>query len=516
MNRELVINVSSSEIVIALLEDKQLVELRKEKKNIKFSVGDIYLAKVKKIMPGLNAAFVDVGYEKDAFLHYLDLGHHFLSFNKFLNLAVNSKQKLPALSKVQIEPDINKDGKITDVLKQGQTILVQIAKEPISTKGPRLSSEISIAGRNIVLLPFTDKVSISQKIKSQEEKVRLKRLLQSIKPKNYGVIVRTVAESKKVANFDGELRELVAKWEVALNKIRSSKPPQLIIGELKQTSAILRDMLNSSFNNIFVNDEASYLDIVDFIKTIAPEKQNIVNYYKGGLPIFEQYGIEKQIKAHFGKNVALKKGAYLIIEHTEAFHVIDVNSGNRTQSDNNQEANAIDVNLLAAEEIASQLRLRDMGGIIVIDYIDMHNYSNRQLLYERMKELMVSDRAKHHVLPLSKFGLMQITRQRVRPVMDVQVLEKCPTCGGTGKITPTIFLDTEIENNILWNIKKIKGNKLIIRVHPYLASYLTKGLFSIRVKWCFMFKKIIKIIPMSSYSYLEYHFFSNDSEIPVV
>ncbi|MCK5823004.1 MAG: Rne/Rng family ribonuclease, partial [Bacteroidales bacterium] len=409
MNRELVINVSSSEIVIALLEDKRLVELRKEKKNIQFSVGDIYLGKVKKVMPGLNAAFVNVGYEKDAFLHYLDLGHQFLSFNKFLNIAINSKQKLPAISKIKTEPDIDKEGKISDILTQGQTILVQIAKEPISTKGPRLSSEISIAGRNLVLLPFTDKVSISQKIKSQDEKVRLKRLLQSIKPKNYGVIVRTVAESKKVANFDSELRELIAKWEVALNKIKTGKPPQLIVGELKQTSAILRDMLNSSFNNIFVNDESCYNDIIDYIKTIAPEKQNIVNFYKGNLPIFEQYGVEKQVKAHFGKNVALKKGAYLIIEHTEAFHVVDVNSGNRTQSGSNQEANAVDVNLLAAEEIARQLRLRDMGGIIVIDFIDMHNFNNRQLLFDKMKELMSNDRAKHHILTLSKFGLMQIT-----------------------------------------------------------------------------------------------------------
>ena len=515
MNRELVINVSSSEIVIALLEDKRLVELRKEKKNIQFSVGDIYLGKVKKVMPGLNAAFVDVGYERDAFLHYLDLGHQFLSFNKFLKLAINSKQKLPALSKIKIEPDIDKEGKISDILTQGQTVLVQIAKEPISTKGPRLSSEISIAGRNLVLLPFTDKVSISQKIKSQDEKVRLKRLLQSIKPKNYGVIVRTVAESKKVANFDSELRELIVKWEIALNKIKTSKPPQLIIGELKQTSAIIRDMLNSSFNNIFVNDESCYLDIVDYIKTIAPEKQSIVNLYKGNLPIFEQYGVEKQIKGHFGKNVALKKGAYLIIEHTEAFHVVDVNSGNRTQSESNQEANAVDVNLLAAEEIARQLRLRDMGGIIVIDFIDMHNSNNRQLLFDKMKELMSNDRAKHHILPLSKFGLMQITRQRVRPVMDVKVLEKCPTCGGSGEITPTLFLDTEIENNILWNIKKVKGNRLTIRVHPYLAAYLNKGLFSIRLKWCFMFKKRIKIIPMSSYSYLEYHMFNKNSEIPV-
>jgi len=360
VSKELVINSSSSEVVIALLEDKNLVELNKEKNNTNFAVGDIYLGKVKKIMPGLNAAFIDVGYEKDAFLHYLDLGHQFRSLDKFLKQALDSKQRVVQISKFHLEPDIDKNGKIQQVLSEGQSILVQVAKEPISTKGPRLASEISIAGRNLVLIPFTDKISISQKIQDNEERDRLKKLIQSIKPKNFGVIVRTVAENKRVADLDLELRELVLKWEGAFVNLKN-KPPKLVLGELNRTTAILRDMLSSEFNNVYINDKTLYTETREYIKAIAPEKEKIIKHYNRNQPIFEYFGLEKQIKALFGKTVAIQKGAYLVIEHTEALHVIDVNSGNRSQSGSNQEENAIDVNSVAAFEIARQLRLRDMG-----------------------------------------------------------------------------------------------------------------------------------------------------------
>lgn len=511
MNKELVINVNPSEISIALLEDKRLVELNKEKSDTKFSVGDIYLGKVKKIMPGLNAAFINVGYERDAFLHYLDLGPQFLSLSKYLNFAITSRQKIPPLNKFKLEKDIDKDGTIADVLKEGQYLLVQIAKEPISQKGPRLSAEISIPGRNLVLMPFSDKVSISQKIESVEERNRLKKLLESIKPKNYGVIVRTVAESKKVADFDSELKELVKKWESAFRQIRNIQPPKLIIGELNRTSAILRDILNASFNNIYVNDEEAYRDLKSYIKTIAPEKEKIVKHFNGKVPIFQQYGIDKQIKAHFGKTVAIKKGAYLVIEHTEALHVIDVNSGNRSQSDSNQEENALDVNLAAVDEIARQLRLRDMGGIIVIDFIDMHVSEHKQKVYDRMKEAMSLDRAKHHILSLSKFGLMQITRQRVRPEMNISITEKCPTCGGSGEIAPSILFVDELENNLNFVVAKTKS-KILLEVHPYIAAYINKGLLSRRIKWMIKYRRKIKILPTESYSYLEYKFIDNQGQ----
>ncbi|HBS88473.1 MAG: ribonuclease G [Bacteroidetes bacterium GWF2_38_335] len=516
MSKELVIDVSATEINIALLENKRLIELNTDKSSTQFSVGDIYLGKVKKVMAGLNAAFVDVGYEKDAFLHYLDLGPQFQSLNKFIHLNLSGKQK-PVMSKFRIEPDIDKNGKISDVLSVGQYIMVQIAKEPISTKGPRLSSEISIPGRNIVLMPFSDKVTVSQKIKSDEEKKRLKKLIESIKPKNFGVIVRTVAESKKVADLDTELRYLVSKWDEAFNKLKDIKPPKLLIGEINRTSAILRDMMNADFNSIFVNHDIIYREIKDYIKTIAPEKEKIVKLYSGKVPIFEQYGIQKQIKQLFGKTVPVKAGAYLIIEHTEALHVVDVNSGNRTKSDKDQEANAIEVNVAAAEEIARQLTLRDMGGIIVVDFIDMVTNENKQLLYEKMKEFMALDRAKHHLLPLSKFGLMQITRQRVRPEMNIKNTEKCPVCMGSGEIIPSVLLVDQIENELGYYLSKNPVKKVVLKVHPYLEAYLNRGFFnSIRKQWQKKHKCKIKIVASSSLAFLQHQIVNVNEEVVTV
>ena len=507
MSNELVINVTSLEITIALLEEKKLIELTKERSNLQFSVGDVYLGKVRKIMPGLNAAFIDVGYEKDAFLHYLDLGVQYLSLNKYLNLTISKKSKPVSFQKLRVQADIPKNGKISDILKPGQSILVQISKEPISMKGPRLTSEISIAGRNLVLLPFSEKVSVSQKIEAQDERNRLKRLLLSIKPKNYGVIIRTAAEGKKVAVLDIELRMLIEKWESASEQIRGANPPKLVISELNRTSALLRDILSVSFNSIYVNDGSLHREIKEYIGTIAPEKVKIVKKYEGKIPIFEHFGINKQIKTLFGKTVSFKNGSYLIIEHTEALHVIDVNSGNRSKSGDDQETNALQVNLAAAEVIARQLRLRDLGCIIVVDFIDMITTENRQMLFEKMKEAMSADRAKHNILPLSKFGLLQITRQRVRPEMNIETIESCPTCHGTGEIAPSVLFEKEIENALRYVFKEHKFSKLTLRLHPYIAAYITKGIFSILRKWKLKFKCKIDVQAISSYSYFEYHIF---------
>lgn len=510
VNKDLIIDVSDSEVSLALLEDKQLIELNKEKRNVKFSVGDIYLGKVKKIMPGLNAAFINVGYERDAFLHYLDLGAQFRTQNKYYQTALQKQGKVPPVHKFKPEADIDKDGKITDVLTTGQTVIVQITKEPISTKGPRLASEISLAGRNLVLMPYSDKVSISSKIESTEEKNRLKALVQSIKPRNYGVIVRTVAEGKKVAVLDAELRELVHKWESAFAAVKKeTKSPKLFIGEMNRTSTILRDMLNVTFNSIHINEPTLAEDIRMYIRGIAPEKEKIIKLYKGTLPIFDHFGINKQIKGLFGKTVSFKHGAYLIIEHTEALHVIDVNSGNRSRSGNDQESNALEVNMEAAVEIARQLRLRDMGGIIVVDFIDMQSQDNKQLLYEKMKDVMSGDRTKHNILPLTKFGLMQITRQRVRPEMNIITNEKCPSCQGTGEAKPTILFTDELEQSLSALVDKIKTRKVILNVHPFVASYLTKGLIPIYRRWNFKYKLRLKVQAVTSYPMLEYHFFDH-------
>jgi ribonuclease G len=512
VNKELIIDAASGDINIALLEDKKLVELTKEKSNLQFAVGDIYLGKVKKLMPGLNATFVDVGFEKDAFLHYLDLGPQFRTLHKYLDFNYNRKGKIPSFQKFKRERDIDKDGKITDVVNPGQLVMVQIAKEPISTKGPRLTSEISIAGRNLVLIPFSEKVSVSQKISSEEERKRLRMLVGSIKPANYGVIVRTVAEGRKVKDLDLELKALVRKWESAFDTGKGAKPPHLFISELNRTSTILRDVLSVSFNNIYVNNETILRELREYISTIAPEKEKIVKPYSGSVPIFEHFGIEKQIKSSFGKTVSFRNGAYLIIEHTEALHVVDVNSGNRSKNVSDQETNAFETNVAAAEEIARQLRLRDMGGIIVIDFIDMKTSDHKQQITERMRKVMENDRAKHSILPLSKFGIMQITRQRVRPEMNINTTEKCPTCMGTGEISPSILFVDKIENHISDILQKQKHKTLTLKVHSYVAAYIGKGLFSLKVRWRFRFKCRIQVMGISSYDFLEYHIYDKHGE----
>lgn len=508
VNKDLIISVSESEISIALLEDKQLVELNKEKRNVKFSVGDIYLGKVKKIMPGLNAAFINVGFDKDAFLHYLDLGAQFRTLHRYYGLATQNRGRITPVAKFKPEPDIDKEGKISDVLAAGQTVIVQITKEPISTKGPRLASEVSIAGRNLVLMPFSDKVSVSSKIENSDERNRLKMLIQSIKPKNYGVIVRTVAEGKKVAALDAELKELINRWETALFAVRKDiRQPRLLLGEMNRTTTILRDILSTDFSSIIVDDEVVAAEIRSYIRDIAPEKEKIVKVYKDQFPVFDHFGVSRQIKGLFGRTVSFRGGSYLIIEHTEALHVIDVNSGNRSKSGNDQESNALAVNIEAAREISRQLRLRDMGGIIVIDFIDMQSNENRQALFDRMRELMATDRAKHNILPLSKFGLMQITRQRVRPQMTISTDEKCPVCLGEGKIAPAILLTDEIERTLTAIIEKVKTRKLLLRTHPFVSAYLNQGFFSAISKVNRKYGVSIKVQGIPSYHFLQYGFF---------
>ena len=510
MTSELVIDVQQKEISIALLEDKNLVEYQTEQRSASFSVGNIYMAKVKKLMPGLNACFVDVGFERDAFLHYLDLGSQFSSYEKYLKQVQSDRKKLYPFSKASRLPDLKKDGSIQTTLNVGQEVMVQIVKEPISTKGPRLTGELSFAGRYLVLIPFNDKVSVSSKIKSGEERARLKQLINSIKPKNFGVIVRTVAEGKRVAELDTELKILLKRWEDAVTKVqKTEKRPQLVYEETSRVVALLRDLFNPSYENIYVNDEEVYKEVKHYVTLIAPEKANIVKMYTGNVPIFDNFNITKQIKSSFGKIVNYKHGAYLIIEHTEALHVVDVNSGNRTRSANGQEANALDVNLGAADELARQLRLRDMGGIIVVDFIDMNLAEDRQMLYERMCKNMQKDRARHNILPLSKFGLMQITRQRVRPAIDVNVEETCPTCFGKGTIKSSYLFTDVLESKIDYLTNNLGTKKFKLYVHPYVAAYLNQGILSIYRRWQLKYGLGIKVIPSQQLGFLQYRIIDN-------
>jgi len=506
MKSELIVDVQPSDVSIALLEDSRLVSLQKEARNIAYAVGDIYLAKVKKIMPGLNAAFVNVGYEKDAFLHYLDLGPHFASYEAYLKqLLGDDRRRVPAIEKMKLLPDIDKDGTIAQTLEQGRELLVQIVKEPISSKGPRLTTEITFTGRFMVLIPFSDKISISQKIKSAEEKMRLRQLIESIKPKNFGVIVRTSAEGKRVAELINELKTLVNCWNTTVAKAQKATAPTLIFEEENRVVGMLRDVFSPSFEAIHVNDADIFAQIDKYVSLIAPERKEIVKQYDSDEPIFDHFGITRQIKSSFGKTVSFRSGAYIIIESTEALHVVDVNSGNRSKAANDQETNALEVNLRAADEIARQLRLRDMGGIIVVDFIDMAKGEHRQQLFEHMREIMANDRARHNILPLSKFGLMQITRQRVRPALDITTSEKCPSCFGKGEIQPSLLFTDTLYEKLEYLVNTLGVRDFIMYVHPFVDAYIKRGLFtSLYGRWRRSLGRRFKIMADESLAYLQY------------
>lgn len=513
MDKELIISASTDEVQIALLEDKQLVELHKEKKSNRYAVGDVVLGRVHKIMPGLNAAFIDIGDDKDGFVHYLDLGPQFKSFNKYLRLAMNGDPSVRTLKNFKLEPVFEKNGNLSESLKMGQYVITQIAKEPISTKGPKLSGDISFAGRYLVLTPFANKVSISQKIKSSEERNRLKRLISSIRPENFGLIVRTVAEGKSVAELDADLKQLMDKWERMTLKLKTANGPQMIESELGTTSALLRDVLTDDFNTIYCDNEDICNELRSYLRTIAPDKVDIVKQYKLQTPIFDQFGVQREIRRAFGRIVTIRSGIYLYVEHTEAMHVIDVNSGNHIKAGTGQEDTALQVNIESAKEIARQLRLRDMGGIVIVDFVDMQKAEHRKELFDVMSAEMKKDKARHTILPLSKFGLMQITRQRVRPAIEVDVQEKCPFCDGTGTIKSSLVVVDEIESNLRYLSSSQNVSRLMIETHPYIHAYLTKGFRSIRRQWQNKYKMRLAIKPVEKYNLLEFKFFDSTGEV---
>ena len=508
IEKDLVVDVTASEVRIALLENHRLIELDREStQGRRFSVGDVYLGRVKKLLPSLNAAFVDIGDSKEAFIHYLDLGLYFTAFDSFVKGSNRNRDMAQLYSGIRLGPILPKEGRIEDHLKPGQMLIAQIVKEPISTKGSRLTAEISLAGRNIVLLPFAEKVSVSQKISSKEEKKRLESLVKSILPKNYGAIIRTAAENKNTAVLVAELRSLIEKWENSWKTLAESKGVNLLFTEYDRMTSVLRDLLNDSFSNIYVNDNRIYDEVRNYVSLISPGQEKIARRYDGKEPIFDHFEVTRQIKSSFGKVVPMRQGAYLVIETTEALNVIDVNSGTRAKT-TDQEENSFEVNKIAAEEIARQLRLRDMGGIVIVDFIDMDSAEHRNELFKYMKTLMEPDRAKHNVLPLTKFGLMQITRQRIRPVTQINTTEKCPLCHGTGKIASTVVIDEEIERKVADFVEQGYKN-LTIKLSPILGAYLSRGLNSFVFKWKRRHKCKLKLVEVTDHGILQYEIFDD-------
>ena len=507
--KDLIVDVRETEVQLALMDNHKLIEFNKESlTDHSFTVGDVFLGKVKKIMPALNAAFVDIGDEKEAFIHYLDLGLYFDAFDQFVKKSNPNTNAGDLFSGIELGPILAKEGQIDKVLTQGQMVMVQIVKEPISTKGSRLTAEISLAGRNIVLLPFAKKVSISQKISSKEEKKRLETLVRSILPINYGAIIRTAAEGKNAAILVSELKSLISKWEGSWSKLSRSKGIQPLFTEYSKTTTVLRDLFNDSFSNIYVNDKKELDEIKKYIAQISPEQEKIVKYYDGKEPIFDHFEVTRQMKSSFGKVVPIKQGAYLVIESTEALNVVDVNSGIRAKT-TDQEENTYEVNRYAAEEIARQLRLRDMGGIIIVDFIDMETQEHKNGLYKYMTELMQGDRAKHNVLPLTKFGLMQITRQRIRPVTVIDTTEECPLCHGTGKISSSILIDEEIERRIAYYTDELNLKSFTLKTSPILGAFLSRGFNSYLRKWKRKYKCKIQLQEVLDFSVLQNEFYDD-------
>jgi ribonuclease G len=513
MEKEMIVSSTGKTVEVALLENGKLVEIHRQRSTDQFTVGDVFLGNVKRVTAPLNAAFVDIGHKKDAFLHYTDLGPKVRSLQKWYTTTASGRNPTDQLGKFRMEKEIVKTGKIDEVFKKKQVVLTQVLKEPISTKGPRLSCEITIPGRYLVITPFSETVAVSKKISTTEERKRLLVLVESIRPANFGVIVRTAAEGKGTAELFEEIELLMEKWKTIYEAAKTAKAPAKLLSEADKTTGLLRDLFTPDFNKIVVDDKELYETVKQYVAGIAPKKPNIVQLHKTNRPVFDAHGITKQIKSSFGKTATMASGAYIVIEHTEAMHTIDVNSGNKMPSQNQQEA-VLKINMESAEEVARQLRLRDIGGIIVVDFIDMRDAEHRKQLVSAMRKHMKNDRAQHTVLPLSKFGLMQITRQRVRPEVKITTAEKCPTCSGTGKVNATILLTDDVERDLNFIMEARPKAKLKLKVHPFIAAYLKKGMPSLQMKWYLKHYRWLQIQSDNDFPITTYKFYDGaDDEI---
>lgn len=477
--REIFINSTMTETRVALLEDGELVELFVELPENERMVGDIYLGRVVNVVRGMRAAFVDIGHEQDAFLHFSDIGDTLAEYGAYLDL-----------DSAEIETQSQSRRPIP---REGQEILVQIIKEPINKKGCRVTTEISLPGRFFVLVPYSDIIGVSKRISSYKEKRRLKNLARELRPKGFGIIIRTVAEGKDEKLLRNDLENLLKTWRQIEKKLRTTRPPSLVYKDLGMTSSVIRDLFTSDVSKVVVDSEKLYKQIVKYLKDVAPQLIERIELYKEEKPIFDYFGIEKEIEKSLARKVWTKSGGYIIFDHTEALVAIDVNSG-KYLGRGDHDTNSLKINLEAAREIARQLRLRDIGGIIVIDFIDMVDPQNRRILYEEFKKELKKDRAKSSISPISEFGLIEMTRERIRPSWVFAYSEPCPTCGGSGRVPSKSAILTQLERSI----KRIKANmgerSLLVEAHPEVAHFLTSGLRSPirRLMWKYWIKLEVK------------------------
>jgi ribonuclease G len=527
MKKEIFINSGSNEIRIAILEESKLTEFFTESSENERNVGDIYFGKVAKVMKGIRAAFIDIGFSQDAFLHFSDI----TTSDEYYTLlgedeidevdddddeeevkeppkGQSKDQPKDQQRKPQGKRDNKKYDKNPDVnLTRGQDIIVQITKEPVANKGVRVTSKVSLPGRYLVLMPFHRKIGLSRKIYNSKERYRLRKIVKTALPKGYGLIIRTVASGKDDNLILDDLNKLLVTWSEIENKVKSQKPPTILHKDVSTTSSVVRDLFKEDVTKIVIDSKKLFRDIKTSLEETSPGFVKKLDLYTGTQPLFDLYNIERQLDSSLNKKVWVKGAGYIIIETTEAMTVIDVNSGKYARS-SNQEVNSLNTNIEAGKEIVRQLRLRDIGGIIVIDFIDLYEEKSRRKLYDELRKEFRRDRAKSTILPMSEFGIVQITRQRIRQSILNRVYDTCPLCKGTGTVLSRTSFLTNLER---W-IQRYKGSQtvhpLTLKVNPIIEAYLIHGLFSRIRKLSFKYKLRMKVIGDSEVALDDFRFIS--------
>jgi ribonuclease G len=526
MKKDIIINSTANEHRIAILEDSRLAELFVESPGTQRMVGDIYFGKVAKVMPGIRAAFIDVGLQQDAFLHFSDIGNSLQEYNALFDdddgddEESGSSPSLPpagngtpepngsvAVAPPPSRPPREERRRFEVNLQKGQEILVQITKEPVGKKGVRVTSEISLPGRFLVLLPFDGKVGVSKKLNNFKERRRLRKFVRSFLPQGFGAIIRTVAENKSEDLIKQDLEELMKIWHNIEKAVKAEQAPALVYKDMNTTSSVIRDLFSDNVEHVVVDDKKLFKEIKAYVQWVSPDMLNRLELYRGKEPVFDKYGVEKDIQTLLSRKVWLKSGGYIYLEKTEAMTVIDVNSG-RYAAKKEQEQNSLKTDLEAAREISRQLRLRDIGGIIVIDFIDLDDEKNKKKVYDEMKKELRRDRAKLTVLPMTEFGLMQMTRQRIRQNVQLSFSEACPTCGGTGLVQSKTTTINTIERWIRRFKSESREFRLRLKVHPSIAEYLQSGTITRLTRIMFKFFVRIKLEPDSSIAVDEFRFVS--------
>lgn len=517
MKNQIIIHASGKQNRIALIENGELAQLFIESDENQRTVGNIYVARVHKVMSGIRAAFIDMGTPKDAFLHFSDAGDHLKEYVQMLNgpdaLYKNVREELKKTNFDKLS-NYEKQNWAGKILRRDQKLLVQIVKEPIGTKGPRVSTDITIAGRFLVLIPMGEYIAVSKKISNYKERRRLKNTVGSMLPDGFGVIIRTVAQDQDEKAIEDDMRNVLKKWERILEKLETAEPPALLYNDLDMTESLVRDLFAKQYDRVLVDDSETYKKIKSYVSQVAPQMIPNVEQYKGREHIFDHMKIAKDVDSIFSPRVRMPSGGYLIFEQTEAMYVVDVNSGPYAAKQS-QEDNSLKTNLEAAREVAKQLRLRDIGGIIVVDFIDLRHDKNRKKIYDELKKEFKKDPAKTNVIGMSDFGLVQITRQRIRPSVVNSVSKVCPSCAGTGTV---VTQNTIVADLDAW-ISKFKNTTdyraIDIYVNPYLKAFLDQGFFSKKRKWMLRYFVKITLIEDETVSLNEYKITLAGSDIDI-